>query len=403
MNTASIEGKRICVVDDDDMYREFLKVLLGGLNADVSEARDSSELMDLLGRKTFDCILLDYNLKTESGLSIYAEIVSRMEHPPPVVMLSGTENQRTIIKAFRTGIADYVLKRSLQPDELLSAIQRAISRHQQERSSLDELARLKQRATIDDLTGLHSLASIQSRMEAIPPGRVFAVVLIAFNQFKMIAERFGSVAGDRALRLFAAQIRSLGRREDVYGRRGPDTFIYLIDTEQDPGPIAEIVSRLDKGLKFTMNLQNASLDVSATLGWAMRGRDGDSPAAVLAAADLALAEALKSRGDAQATEDTRQDVEDKPAPAGPMLRETDRRRERRQRVLKQARIVSADPYLSVTCTVRDQSSLGVRIRIESFFKIPDQFELVFVNSTLRKRVRKVWQNGREIGLEFLED
>ncbi len=84
-----------------------------------------------------------------------------------------------------------------------------------------------------------------------------------------------------------------------------------------------------------------------------------------------------------------------------MRRTSDRRRERRQRVLKQAQIVSLDPFLSVSCIIRDLSSQGVRLRIEAYFNVPKQFDLVFTSSALRKRVRKVWQNGMELGVEFV--
>ncbi len=279
MSTASIEGRRICVVDDDDMYREFLKVLLGGLNARVCEARSGQDLIELLDHETFDCVLLDYHLQSESGLGVHESMLSKFERPPPVVILTGTENNRTIIKAFRRGVSDYVLKRSLRPEELLHAIHGAIERHQNESSDRDELTRLKQRASFDDLTGVFTFQSVQERMEQIARGgdRLFAVMLIAFNEFDLIVEKFGSVTADQALRTFASRLRKLGRRIDVCGRRGRATFVYLMDADVDPATICDIASRLERSLNFTMNLHDASLDVSATVGAAMRCPESRQP------------------------------------------------------------------------------------------------------------------------------
>jgi hypothetical protein len=77
-----------------------------------------------------------------------------------------------------------------------------------------------------------------------------------------------------------------------------------------------------------------------------------------------------------------------------------RRREQRQRALRQARIVSRDPFLSLSCTVRDQSSRGARVRIETLLDVPRHFELLFVTSSERRRARTVWQHGMELGVEF---
>ena len=80
----------------------------------------------------------------------------------------------------------------------------------------------------------------------------------------------------------------------------------------------------------------------------------------------------------------------------------ERRRERRRRVLKDARIVSLGPCLSVSCIVREHSAHGVRLLIHTVMDVPQQFDLIFLGTSERKCARKVWQIGREVGAEFVE-
>lgn len=403
MTGPSIRGKRICVVDDDPQYCELLSVLLGGLGARVSEVGSGPQLLDLLKRETFDCVLLDNCLQTESGLGVLASVLAQLERAPPVVMITGTENQRTIIKAFRCGVSDYVLKRDMQPEELVTVLHRAIARHEQENAVRAELTRLKERTGFDDVTGLYSMAAVEERMTAIAasPKRPFGIILIVFNEYQHLAERFGSVVADKALRVIAGKLRAAVRQVDICGRRPPRTFIYLVDADFDAQTMEAIVRRLKEALTFTMKLPEVSLDVSVSVGMAVRSGEGESANRVLGAAERALANALKQASEGATSPAPNGKAASNGSPeADPVLRTADRRREPRQRVLKQARIESRDPPLNVTCTVRDQSSLGVRLRIEAYFNVPQQFDLIFVNSSERRQASKVWQNGREVGVEF---
>jgi diguanylate cyclase (GGDEF)-like protein len=400
MKKVLIKGRSVCVVDDDPNYRAFLSVLLSGLDARVQEAASGAELFALLEQQAVDCVLLDYNLKTENGLSVLDAMVSKFEHPPPVVMLTGAESQRTIIKAFRCGVSDYVMKRSLQPEELLKAITRAIARQDDDKAQRGELARLQQRSRLDHATGLYNFAFVEERLAAVAgaPDRPFAIILIAFNEFSLVADRFGGVAADAALRAFAKRLREAGRRVDVCGRCGPATFVYVIETSADVETVDAVAQRLRDTLSFTLHLEEASLDATATIGTAMRGPDGDTADTVLAAADAALAHAARQGVGPNSGAPTRDAASAENATA--LQRTGNRRREQRQRALKQARIVSRDPFLSLSCTVRDQSSRGARVRIETLLEVPRHFELLFVTSSERRRARKIWQNGKEIGVEF---
>ena len=157
----------ICVVDDDDMYRDFVERLLTGSGHRVIGARDGAELFLALDVNRIDCVVLDYNLLAENGMDVYARVQKRGDKAPPVVMLTGTEGERVVIKAYRLGLDDFVLKRDLRVSELLGAIERAVTRRDEQDNRAAELDRLQRRSAFDTATGLYSRQEIDHRLMAL--------------------------------------------------------------------------------------------------------------------------------------------------------------------------------------------------------------------------------------------
>src|SRR5688572_20686570 len=119
MDLQTTHGLLLAVVDDDDVYREFItKLLTAQPNVRVKQAADRSALEKILDSHSIDCIVLDYNLGHESGLAIGDFVHKRYADPPPIVMLTGEGGERTVVKAFRSGFSDYVSKRDMHAQEL---------------------------------------------------------------------------------------------------------------------------------------------------------------------------------------------------------------------------------------------------------------------------------------------
>ena len=67
---APLTGKRILVVDDEESIRELVKDSFASHSISVDCAASSEEAMDLTSRHTYDAILCDLNLESESGLAV---------------------------------------------------------------------------------------------------------------------------------------------------------------------------------------------------------------------------------------------------------------------------------------------------------------------------------------------
>lgn len=119
----------ILVVDDDVSVRDSLKRILGRQGYGVELAATAEEALIMLPEKSFDLVLVDYQMPGMDGLELLSEI-KRRSPSTPVVMVTAHQAADTVIQALRRGANDYIVK-PYKPDELLSITDRETSRHRQ--------------------------------------------------------------------------------------------------------------------------------------------------------------------------------------------------------------------------------------------------------------------------------
>ena len=77
----------------------------------------------------------------------------------------------------------------------------------------------------------------------------------------------------------------------------------------------------------------------------------------------------------------------------------DRRRARRQKVLKEGKIMLADG-VAVNCIVRDISPGGARLELDGPVCLPGEFHLRIVAADLTLPAVPAWQRRDEVGVRF---
>ena len=172
------------------------------------------------------------------------------------------------------------------------------------------LARLKELASRDELTGLHNRRHLMETLEqqqerAKRHGEPFALCILDIDLFKRINDTHGHGVGDEALRGFSERIRSHMRRMDVvgraeidstFGRYGGEEFLLLLPYAEGPDARA-CVERLRTAMHATAFQTTASaLTITFSAGVAQY-RPGESIAEVINRADEALYRAKTSGRD----------------------------------------------------------------------------------------------------------
>ena len=402
----NLDGRSVCIVDDDNLYRLHLSALLGQAHLRTMEAGDSDSLTTVLEKEMPDCILLDYNLNSENGFRLHEQLKLRFKDLSPVIMLSADESQRTAIKAFRMGIYDFLPKRNLRIDEITIAIKKSIARHEVEISRDEEVSALRQNALFDDLTGMYSRPELNKKLSLVSSAaqrqdKKFAIFSICLAEYRKICTNYGIANADEILRGFAGKIRANIRADDFCGRYDEDTFYYVMDRNVSIPIVNERLARLGEQLTFSHHLKSVELRISPLIGVAVSSEYGD-----LQQMEQYLSAELNQKREALRAQSSAEDWS-----TLPLERQTDtggadpkeRRETIRMRTLKPAFIAFDEGSSKINCTVRNSSDGGVRIRLERPLALPEYFLLKITVSGPLRRVRKCWHVNDEVGIEFCDE
>lgn len=398
------QNLRIAVVDDDDLYRQYVANMLAShAGISVRQAAGGDALLSLLDSDTFDCIVLDNVLRAESGLSVGEAVGKRYADPPPIIMLTGEGSERTVAKAFRAGFSDYVSKRDLNPEELLAAIRGAVERNAKALAEKEAKQRLDRLSAFDPTTGLYARHYILENLDEILASATrrsacLALLLVRMGKLDSIRDQFGHAMGDRALRAFALRLQKAARKDDLVGRYGKDSFLYLIDREPHAGTVGQIRQQLAREMNFEAHFDRVSLSLSGAIGVATFPADGIAAETLLQAAERQLDLAQSSASDTGHVWSPKQPFKQASRPSAQVV---DLRSERRQRVLKRGQIVLPERSAVIDCTIRDMSSKGARLSVEHYFAPLERFDLKFVATGDNRPAQTRWQIGSNVGVEFV--
>ena len=147
---------------------------------------------------------------------------------------------------------------------------------------------IRYQASHDALTGLANYREFIDTMErevrrAERSKHSFALLLLDLDGLKVINDRYGHLAGNRALKRLSDVIKEHSRATDLAARYGGDEFaIVLIDA--DPGMANRIAQRVQKALRE--GREQPPLTVS--IGMSASPEDGQTVPELLQAADRHL-------------------------------------------------------------------------------------------------------------------
>lgn len=113
----------ILIVDDEPSVCGALAELLSGSNT-IRSVPSAEGALELLHTSRFDCILLDLTLPVMDGLT-FLQRLREQDARTPVIILTGTKDIRTAVRAMKLGAEDYITK-PWDVDELRIAVRRAV-------------------------------------------------------------------------------------------------------------------------------------------------------------------------------------------------------------------------------------------------------------------------------------
>lgn len=215
----------ILLVDDDELVRMTLSVLVGTLGYHCLVAGDSKEALAVLSSTKVDLVLTDVVMPGMDGI----ELLKTIRHDykdTDVIISTGYSDKVNYAEVIKAGAIDFI-KKPIDQAELDAKLARAL----RERKMMRELEKLSMQ---DPLTSLWNRRAFDERFsnEVERAYRQSYPLMLAFldiDNFKQYNDQYGHQKGDKVLIGLADILREYTRASvDMYFRLGGDEFAVLL-------------------------------------------------------------------------------------------------------------------------------------------------------------------------------
>ena len=225
---------RVLVVDDDELIRAQLEVLLRLAGYEVHAAGSGEEALRILSTMPCQIVLTDWEMADMDGLSLCRNLRLKDEEGYVyVLMLTVRNTTRDVLAGLAAGADDYIVK-GAPAEEILARLEvgRRITQVESSlRASNQENGRL---SVTDALTGAHNrrylMRNLPCELErARRYDHPLAILSCDIDRFKRVNDRFGHEAGDETLQAFVMRSASCIREAtDWIVRSGGEEFVFVL-------------------------------------------------------------------------------------------------------------------------------------------------------------------------------
>ena len=193
---------------------------------------------------------------------------------------------------------------TMEAAQTLADVAAAYVVNAQTRDVLRDTSDRAQRMVLHDpLTGLPNRVLFLERLDhavrrSRRSGHTVAVLFADLDRFKLVNDVYGHRAGDELLVAVAQRLAAVLRPGDTLARLAGDEFVILCEGLDTPARADAIAARIGAAFTAPFRLEVAEIDVTASVGIALLGRDDQRPEDLLQDADMAMYQA-KRRGGAR--------------------------------------------------------------------------------------------------------
>lgn len=291
---------RLLLVDDDDVDRERICRLLAksSVPCTVTESSTLDKARSLLVSNDFDCVFLDYHLGENISTELLREIKSSSKPYLPVIIVTGSDNERLVVQTMQDGAYDFISKTHLQVGLVESILLNSQVRIKLERELRSERERLEYLSFYDTLTGLPNRALFFDRAEnnlqtASRRGEAFAIMQIDLDLFKNVNDSFGHWVGDVVLTVVAQRIKSVLRGADTVARFGGDEFAVVLSEASTSEVALHVAEKITQEIRKPISVDKHVVIIESSIGIALYPSQGESVQTLLLKADWAMYAAKK--------------------------------------------------------------------------------------------------------------
>ena len=277
----------------------------------------SSQILPLLGSRVFKFLGIFLIFSGGVGVLFWIVYYQQILSTSATTLNLSESLSTTLLKLYASlvilnGIGTWWLvlseeSRQLAEEEIekqnLQLQQEILERLQAEKALRLSEEQMRHEALHDSLTGLANRALLIERLgQAIKrhqrlTDKLFAVMFLDLDRFKVINDSLGHQVGDRLLISLAQRLEKCQRASDTLARLGGDEFVILLEDLNTVDEAIKVAERIHQILASPFLLDSKEIFVSASIGIAPSSPHYSQPGQLLRDADTAMYHA-KARGKA---------------------------------------------------------------------------------------------------------
>ncbi len=151
IDTHILKGKRILLVEDNEMNRLLANTVLSQYGAEVIEAEDGQMAIDKFEHNVFDLILMDVQMPIKDGLETTKFIRANIDSSIPIIALTANAFKKEEERCIEAGMNDFISK-PFDEDKLVQLVAKWLGR--ESNSSSPAIAKAHTENALFDLNKL---------------------------------------------------------------------------------------------------------------------------------------------------------------------------------------------------------------------------------------------------------
>lgn len=168
--------KKILLIEDDIAFCKMVSNFLSKNSYVVSTAYSASEAKNVVKESDFDLIMCDLRLPDSDGIELMSELKSNSPDIP-VVLMTGYADVSTAVKAMKKGASDYISK-PFVPEEVLLVLSNALSKKEENSTSLKTTTQKKAVTTSDFVVGISAVSKeMNSHIQLVSPTNLSVLII----------------------------------------------------------------------------------------------------------------------------------------------------------------------------------------------------------------------------------
>ena len=290
------ESFLILVVDDVTKNLQLVMEILEQIGYETTFATGGKKALERLETVKPDLILLDLMMPDMGGLEVCEILKADPRYQKiPVIFLTASNEQESLIDAFAKGAVDYVTK-PFHSAELLARVRTHLELKQARDDLHEAYEALERLVVVDPLTGVANRRAIdtftQEEYERAQRYKTdFSLLMIDLDHFKKVNDIYGHYIGDECLKIVAEKLDNSLRTVDQFGRFGGEEFVAILP-ETSLTEAIKVAERLRIAVhQLVPDIKDFSSSLSVSIGVSGFQEKDQSPMDIFKRADQALYEA----------------------------------------------------------------------------------------------------------------